>query len=775
MIDATSRAPGTPKPLATPEPVRRAAPARADRATILDAIRAAFSTCLGVPKDRLDPNATIDRFGVDSVSALEIVEALEKDFGPLSQTILFECQTIARLADELAERIGTPPPAPAPAAVPQTAPDRGDIAIIAVAGRYPGADTIEAFAEALREGRDLVTEVPPERAGLVPRFSDRKGAPGTSHCKWGGFLADIDRFDAGFFGYSPKAADLADPQERLFLETAWHLFERAGHTRGRLKDAYDGRVGVFVGAMYQHYAGLAADPEARALLSLSSYSAIANRVSFFFNLQGPSVAVDSMCSSGLQAVHQACQSLRAGECRLAVAGGVNLSPSARKIRRPFPRGPRWIVAGQPGLCRRRRLSAGREGVGAVLLKPVADALRDGDRVLAVIKGSLANHAGHSAGYAVPNADAEIRLMEDAFAAAGVAPDTIDYVEAAATGADPRRCHRTEGTGEGLCRRQGAARLGEGQYGPRRGGLRPCPTHQGAAAVRPARAVSDAGAGTPRGGVPGNAARAAGRARSLARAGGRPGPRRAAIGSFGAGGSNVHLILEEGPAASRSRETKDPQPRRFPLSARTEEQLGEVRQRLGAFLRAADAVSLEALARTLQHGREAFAHRIEVVATDMSELAEKLENGAYRENPEALSAAGDVSARGPDARAPGLSPSPASATGLQRRETPERHSKVRQVEAVPAERSALDVILKTLSAELGLPAKQIDPDASFDALGADSMVRTRLLYAVEEATGRELSRADLAAHPSVRALASRLDGFAPAEEPAPDACPSAVRA
>ena len=233
------------------------------------------------------------------------------------------------------------------------------MAVIAVAGRFPGADTVEAFWSALKDGRDLVTEVPAERWDQAAIRAETKGQPGGTACNWGGFIADVDRFDAGFFGYTPRQAALSDPQERLFLETTWHLLDRAAHPRPLLRDRYQGRVGVFVGAMYQQYRAFASDPDDRALLSLSSYSAIANRTSFFFDLQGPSVAVDSMCSSGLQAVHQACQSLRLGECRLAIAGGVNLSLHPDKYLGLGRAGLAGSDRGQPGVRGGGRIPARR--------------------------------------------------------------------------------------------------------------------------------------------------------------------------------------------------------------------------------------------------------------------------------------------------------------------------------------------------------------------------------------------------------------------------------
>nr|CAM74045.1 Beta-ketoacyl synthase [Magnetospirillum gryphiswaldense MSR-1] len=412
-------------------------------------VTACFAEVLKIPVDKLAPDAPLDRFGMDSVSALEIVATLERHLGPLPPTILFEHPTIAQLSAALGENAhsssprhsregGNPEGAPPP--FPQLLDPRlrggddekgGNIAIIAVAGRYPGADSPEALWAALEQGRDLVTEVPPDR--FDPAYAPAKGKPGASYCKWGGFLADVDRFDAEFFGYSPRAAALADPQERLFLQTAWHLLERAGHTRARLRRQYDSRIGVFVGAMYQHYSALADDADSKALLRLNSYAGIANRVSFFFDLQGPSVAVDSMCSSALQAVHQACQSLRAGECRLAIAGGVNLSLIADK----------YVGLSRAGLvgssAASRSFADGdgylpAEGVGAVLLKPLSQAITDGDAVIAIIKASSANHGGHSAGFGVPSADAQAQLIEDNIRQSGIDARSIGYVEAAANGA-----------------------------------------------------------------------------------------------------------------------------------------------------------------------------------------------------------------------------------------------------------------------------------------------------------------------------------------------------
>ncbi len=782
---------------AAPAPVTRSAPVPvgANRDAAIAAIRAGFSSALGIPEDRLGLDDTIDRFGVDSVLGLEVVEALEARFGSLPPTILFEFQTINRLADELAERLSVsdapetaqvpepvqppapaqPAPRPEPSASSAAAPETGDIAIIAVAGRFPDADTVDRFAELLRQGHDFITEIPADRADLVPHYSPRKGEPGASHCKWGAFLSHVDAFDAEFFGFTPRAADLTDPQERLFLETAWHLFERAGHTRDWLAERYQRRVGVFVGSMYNQYPGLATEPDARALLSLSSYAGIANRTSFFFDLQGPSVAVDSMCSSGLQAVHQAVQSLRMGECRLAVAGGINLSIHPAKYE-ALSRG--GLVAADPET---RAFSGGAgylpaEAVGAVLLKPMVDALADGDRILAVIKGSLANHAGHSAGYAVPSVDAQERLLEDSFRMAGVDPASISYIEAAATGSqigdaielralsDVYLNHvdahpaigsvkANMGHAEGA---SGLAQLAKVLAQFERRELFPSFVKPGAADTFRGTVFRPLSELTPWTTPEGTA-------------------RRATISSFGAGGSNVHLILEEAPHSDEPTAGGEPAlPRLFPVSARTEDRLRALRFALADHLKGHRTLSLEALSRTLRFGRETFECEILLAATSAEELIAKLEDQAYRETGDALAAAAagsqEITRDGPMLVLPGypfkrerhwLKTVPAEVPAVSAAPAPE----------TPSGESPLTFIRKVLAGELGCPADSIGRDTDLEHLGVDSMARMRLVYAIEEAYGVALTAQDMEAHPTPARLAGLLAGGDPISPVTPAAMPA----
>jgi amino acid adenylation domain-containing protein len=740
------------KPMPEALPERAAPPARIASAPLreraLGFVSRHVGAALNIPAERLDPDSTLDRYGVDSVSALQIVESMERELGPLPATLLLEYPKLSALAGALAEShgdafgaaLGEPEPAtaPQPASQPQSA--AGDIAIIAVAGRYPGADTPEEFWQALRDGRDLVTEVPAERWDHAALYAPEKGRPGTAHCKWGGFLTDIDKFDAGFFGYTPREAALADPQERLFLQTAWHLLERAGYTRDRLARRYESRVGVFVGAMYQQYRALEMDADSKALLNLASYAGIANRLSYFLDLQGPSVAVDSMCSSGLQAVHQACQSLRLGECRLAIAGGVNLSIIPDK----------YLALSRAGLigshADSRSFADGdgylpAEGVGAVLLKPLADALRDGDAVLAVVKASAANHAGHSAGYAVPGAEAQARLIEENLRAAGVDARTISYVEAAANGSAIgdaielralTRAFRTFTAETGFCA-IGSVKANMGHAEAASGMaqltkvLLQLQHRELAPSIQPGAPNPKADfAGTPF--VP-QAALAPWPAPVID---GVAQPRRATVSSFGAGGSNVHLVLEEAPVQPIP-VADTPRRRLFPVSARTPEQLTQMLADLTAYVRANPDISLARLSHTLRHGREAMEYRAEIVATTHAELLAGLENA--RPGQQAHEIVPEEQVEGPPLVLP--------AYPFAR----ERHwigaaAIAPAAQPVSVTDDVLGLIAGVLAAELGVVATEIRADAEFRAQGADSMASLRLIHSLREATGVEIGHADL---------------------------------
>jgi amino acid adenylation domain-containing protein len=757
-------------------PPPAAAPARsaASPQAVEAYLAAKIAAVLKVASDKLDTAETFDRYGLDSVAALQAIDALEVDLGKLPNTLLFEYPTVAKLAQALLEThdgalrdlLHQPQPdtvEPVAAATPRFAqrPDtEGDIAIIAVAGRYPGAETPEELWDALREGRDLVTEVPPDRWDVDSTYAREKGVPGKSYCRWGGFLSNVDAFDAAFFGISPREASRMDPQERLFLETAWHLLERGGHTRRRLHADYGAKVGVFVGAMSQQYRALDADGADRPILTLTSHASLANRVSYVFDLQGPSVAVDSMCSSGLEAVHLACQALRRGECRLAIAGAVNLSIHPDK----------YIGLSQAGLIGSHRASrafgAGdgylpAEGVGAVLLKPLADALAGPDVILGVIKGTAVNHSGRSAGYGVPSADAQRQLIETNFREAGIDPRSIGYVEAAATGSALgdaielralTRAFRSFAAEAGFCAVGSVkANMGHAEAASGLAQLTKCLFQLQHRQLAPMAPIGETDPELVFDGSPFSLQRDLAAWPRM-----QPDqPLRAAISSFGAGGTNVHLILEEAPPQPREQDSSDtrPGPWRFCFSAASPDQLAAVVRQIADHVAAHPDLPLARLAWTLRHGRERLTHATEIIARDRQDLLDKLSNWSGLPGTGGIASADDEDVAERPLILPGY---PFART---------RHWIGRAVAtAVDAARDhrsdhgrpVREVILAALAEETGLVPEKIPADASFRDLGAASMFGIRMIRIAADAFSVDLSHRDLEAHDSVAALSTLIE-------------------
>ena len=625
--------------------------ARQLRAPTLAYVKKVFADVLRMRDSDLDSDATFEKYGVDSLMALSVTQRFEQDFGArLPATLLFEYPTAAALADYaleqhreiLEQRFGTgeqlrqqssPGSAPQPPATTQrvaepagvpvssvgnvetrassaprlaaqhdaraaqrssaAAVEDEDIVIIGIAGRYPLADSVDALWENLKAGRNCVTEIPRARWEAQAHYAADADGSERSRSKWGGFIDDVDKFDALFFNVSPKEARSMDPQERLLLETVWHTVEAAGYTRRSLAalQKREGRgIGVFVGCMYQQYPFVAADHAAGALLSTSSYWAIANRISYFLNLTGPSFAVDSACSSSLTAIHLACESLRRGESGMAIAGGVNLNLHPSKYLRLQQLG---MLASTP---ESRSLGEGDglvpgEGVGAVLLKPLSSALRDGDIVHAVIKRTVINHGGKTGGFTVPNPNAHADLIAGLLEKAQVDPRTINYVEVAANGSALGDAIEIAGLTKAFQRftseRQFCA------IGAVKSNLGHLEAASGIAQLT--KVVLQLKHGML---VPSLNAEPCNPNLRLEASPfyvqqrlsewQRPRPseaRRAAISSFGAGGSNAHILIEEYPLAESEPAVRtDEAPQLIVLSARTKDSLREYCLRLIGFLR-----------------------------------------------------------------------------------------------------------------------------------------------------------------------------------------------
>ncbi|MBM0108589.1 polyketide synthase dehydratase domain-containing protein [Steroidobacter sp. S1-65] len=510
---------------------------------------------------------------------------------------------------------------------------RFDVAIIGVSGRYPQAPDLESFWDNLASGRSCASEVPADRWRWQDYYDAEKGKAGKSCTRWGGFLNDIDKFDPLFFRIAPKEAKKIDPQERLFLETSYHAIEDSGYTPATL--APGGKVGVFVGVMNSRYT-----------VQPLFYS-IANRVSFLFNFSGPSLAVDSACSSSLTSIHLALDSLYSGMCEAAIAGGVSLIVDPQHMLELTALG----MLSEGAQCR----SFGRnadgfvdaEGVGAVVLKPLDRALRDGDTVYAVIKGSALNAGGRTNGYTVPNPAAQAEVVSSALARANIDSAEVSYIEAHGTGTALGDPIEVAGLTKAFraSRRAPASAGAERQHcaiGSLKSNIGHCESAAGIAALtkvllqfRHGQLVPTLHADEVNDEID-FATTPFRLQRTLApwhrpvlgeNAAAREVPRIAGISSFGAGGANAHLVLQEPPSApvhvdDLSQGDNDGACV-VPLSARTPEQLQWKIERLLGFLQRDAAqqrdVALRDIAYTLQVGREAMDERIAFIATSLDDL------------------------------------------------------------------------------------------------------------------------------------------------------------
>src|SRR5665213_3220414 len=307
------------------------------------------------------------------------------------------------------------------------------VAVIGMACRLPGGINSPGLLwEALLRGDDLVTEVPVDRWDVDYYYDPERGVPGRSVCKWGSFLDRVGDFDPEFFGLTEKEATAMDPQHRLLMETAWEAMEYAGLT----KDTIAEQTGVFVGSMYDDYqfVHIATDAFDGPYGNLGTISCMASgRVAYALGLHGPAVTVNTACSSGLFAIHQACRSLNDGESNLAFAGGVNVMLEPRRSASGSAGG---FLSGT-GRCHAFDVKAdgfvSGEGCVILLLKRLADAERDGDRILCVIRGTAANQDGHTTSIATPSGEAQAAVYRAALAAAGVDAGTVGMVEAHGTG------------------------------------------------------------------------------------------------------------------------------------------------------------------------------------------------------------------------------------------------------------------------------------------------------------------------------------------------------
>ncbi|MFJ4655936.1 beta-ketoacyl synthase N-terminal-like domain-containing protein [Nocardia sp. NPDC088792] len=518
--------------------------------------------------------------------------------------------------------------------------DRNEpIAVIGMGCRIPGADGPAAFWDLMRSGTDAVTEVPPARWDIDAYHADGR-TEGKSYTRSAALLDDVDAFDAPFFGISPREAAHMDPQQRLFLEVGWEALENAGQAPDALKGS---RTGVFVGVTGGDYLqsilqrSAPEDLDAYVLTGSASTFA-AGRLSYWLGLSGPSLSVDTACSSSLVSVHLAVQSLRTGDCSMALAGGVNalLAPEAFVLLSSAN------MLSPDGRCKTFDKSANGyvrgEGCGVVVLKRLSDAVADGDHIHAVIRGSAINSDGRSSGITVPNGNAQQAVIRDALADAAVPGARIGYVEAHGTGTalgDPIELRALSAVlgpdrdaGSPVIVGSAKTNIGHLESAAGVAGLiktvlalrnEQIPALLHLDEVNPEIQLDRLPVTLPTALTPWPRAAE---------------PRFAGVSSFGASGTNAHVVLEEAPAPAAPAAAADRTEQLVTLSARSENALHALARRYAEHLRG-DAGSLSDIAFTANTGRAKFPHRVAVRASSVAELRDRLGDLAGGGNPSGL--------------------------------------------------------------------------------------------------------------------------------------------
>ncbi|MFO1507435.1 MAG: amino acid adenylation domain-containing protein [Lysobacterales bacterium] len=588
-------------------------------------VASVFAHLLGL--DRVGRDDGFFELGGHSLLAVRAVAALAGDGAVPTIADFFRAPTVAALARVL-EQGAAPQPRPARSDGTEPTEDSRKIAIIAMAGRFPGASDVEAFWRNLREGRESITrfdadQLDPSIPAEVRRDPDYVPSRGV--------LDDAAGFDAPFFGMTAREAELTDPQQRVFLELCWECLERAGHAPG----SGGGPVGVFAGmhnaTYFRNHVSTHPDAVARfgefQVMLANEKDYLATRVAHRLDLTGPAVSVNTACSTSLVAICEAIDALRANRCRMALAGGVSITcpPASGYLRQD------GAMLSPDGATRTFSADAAgtvfSDGAAVVLLKRLDDALADGDPVIAVILGAAVNNDGAGrASFTAPSSDGQSAVIAMALDDAGVDARSISYVEAHGTATplgDPIEI-------DGLTRafRRSTDATGYCAIGSLKSNVGHLVTAAGAAGViKTALALAErtlpptlhAGeALNPHIDFP-RSPFVVNRMRRDWPAGN--GPRRAGVSAFGVGGTNAHVILEEAPSRTPSEPSAGPH--LLVLSARTPAALAAASSRLQSRLENGAPVDLGDVAFTLARGRKAFEHRAFVVAEDATDAVARL--------------------------------------------------------------------------------------------------------------------------------------------------------
>jgi phthiocerol/phenolphthiocerol synthesis type-I polyketide synthase C len=579
----------------------------------------------GVEPQEIDIWEPFTTFGLVSKDAVMLSGELEDFLGyRLPPTLVYNYSSIGTLARHLAEQAGGADPG-TPAGE-EKAIGTEPIAIVGMSCRFPGAGDSESFWYLLRNGIDAITEVPAERWNPNAFYDPKVGVPGKMNTRWGGFLEQIDQFDPHFFGIAPREAEHMDPQQRLLLEVSWEALEDAGMVPEKLRGT---STGVFVGVSTYDYCRLQTD-----LLFNNAYtgtgnafSIAANRLSYFFDFRGPSMAVDTACSSSLVGMHLACQSLRIGESEMALVGGVNLILSP-DLNITFSQAH---MMASDGSCKTFDARADgyvrSEGCGVIVLKRLSDALKDGDRILALVLGSAINQDGRSNGLTAPNGIAQEAVIRNALRNAGARPAQIAYVETHGTGTplgDPIEFDSLKavlmpdrspdqpcalgsvktniGHSEAAA---GMASLIKVVLSLRHGEIPPVLHFK---KLNPKIFLEDTAFLIPTQCLPWPA----GKRRRLA-----------GVSGFGFGGTNAHLVLAEALPLNEEAPKLERPLHIFTLSAKSQRGLREQARRHEAFLATHPEIPVADACHTANTGRTHFAHRLAIITESIPNLRERL--------------------------------------------------------------------------------------------------------------------------------------------------------
>jgi acyl transferase domain-containing protein/acyl carrier protein/SAM-dependent methyltransferase len=646
--------------------------------TLQDQLSGLLAELLGISFGSVSPDKVLQDLGIDSVGLTKFAKAINDHYQlDITPVVFFDYPTIGELVDYLSEKYGdglrvsaaawnasrpaaASTQAPAARLVTRTRatsrkPRREassgrpgvhepiahePIAIVGMAGVMPQSDDLDELWEHLADGRNVITVIPRDRWNWEDGFGDPLKEVNKYNTKWGGFMREVDKFDPRFFAISPREAQMMDPQQRIFLETAWKAVEDAGQKASELSGT---KTGVFAAAGNNDYKEVLRNVEG----GLDGYSAsgntnsvLANRISFLLNLRGPSENVDTACSSALIALHRAINAIHAGDCEMAIVGGVNALVSPE----PYIAFSKAGLLSRDGQCKTFDKRADgfvrAEGAGAVFIKRLSAAVADGNHIYATVRSTAANHGGRVPTMGAPSASGQSALLLQAYENAQIDPTTVGYIECHGTGTalgDPIETAALSTAFAELYKRNGKApaetpHCGLGSIKTNIGHLENAAGIAGLLKVLLALEHKQLPAslnfkdlnpyikleGTPFYVVDKLTPWVAPAAPD-----GSPMPRLAGVSSFGFGGANAHIVLEEYVPAANETRGQEQRPQLIVLSAKNADRLKAYAQSMFTYLGKND-VELRDLAHTLQVGRDEMPERLALIAASQKELRQKLE-------------------------------------------------------------------------------------------------------------------------------------------------------